>query len=88
MLNTEPVLATGAWVGLAVRSDMSEELVYQMMKAFWDHLDDAHAMAVYMKTTVSLEQAVTSLVGDVHPGALRYYREKGIKVPKPFTLEK
>jgi TRAP transporter TAXI family solute receptor len=88
MMNTEPVLATGAWVGLAVRSDMSEELVYQMMKAFWGHLDDAYAMAVYMKSTISLEQAVTALAGDVHPGALRYYREKGIKVPKPFTLEK
>ena len=61
MLNTEPILATGAWVGLAVRSDMSEELVYQMMKAFWEHLDDAHAMAKYMKNTLSLEKAVTAL---------------------------
>lgn len=84
MLNTEPVLATGAWVGLAVRSDMSEELVYQMMKAFWEHLDEAYDMAKYMKKTLSLKQAVTALAGNVHPGALRYYREKGIEVPKPF----
>jgi TRAP-type uncharacterized transport system substrate-binding protein len=46
---------------------MSEELVYQMMKAFWDHLDEDHAMAKYMKDTVSLEKAVTALAGDVHP---------------------
>ena len=80
MVNTEPVLETGAVVGLAVRSDMDEDLVYNMMRAFWDHQEDAHAMASFMAKTINLENAVESLAHPVHPGALRFYKEKGIKL--------
>ncbi len=80
MVNTEPVLVTGAVVGLAVRSDMDEDLVYNMMRAFWDHQEDAHAMASFMAKTINLENAVESLAHPVHPGALRFYKEKGIKL--------
>lgn len=86
MVNTEPVLATGAWVGMAVRSDMDEELVYQMMKAFWENIGEAHAMAKSMKETLTLQNAVEALSGVPHPGALRYYKEKGIEIKKPFKL--
>ncbi len=80
MTNTEPVLVTGAVVGLAVRSDMDGELVYQMMRAFWDHQEEAHAMASFMAKTINLENAVESLAHPVHPGALRFYKEKGIEL--------
>ncbi len=80
MTNTEPVLVTGALVGLAVRSDMDEEVVYQMMRAFWDHQEEAHAMASFMDKTINLERAVESLAHPVHPGALRFYKEKGIEI--------
>jgi TRAP transporter TAXI family solute receptor len=80
MVNTEPVLVTGAVVGLAVRSDMDADLVYKMMRAFWDHQDEAHAMASFMKKTINLTAAVESLAHPVHPGALRFFKEKGIKL--------
>jgi TRAP transporter TAXI family solute receptor len=78
LVNTDPILVTGAMVGLAVRSDMDADLVYQMMRAFWDHQEDAHAMASFMPKTINLEEAVKSLAYPVHPGAIKFYEEKGI----------
>ena len=86
MVNEKPVLSTGAMVGMSVRSDMDEELVYKMMKAFWEHIDEAHALAKSMKGTLNFENALTSMAGTIHPGAIRYYKEKGFKIPKTFTL--
>jgi len=88
MLNSEPVLSTGAWVGLAVRSDMSADLVYQMTKAFWENLDEWHGMSAQLKDTLTLENAVFALSDPVHPGALRYYKEKGVTLKKVFKLTK
>ena len=68
--------------------EAQEPRLHRQGVPFWDHLDEAHAMAEYMGETLSLEKAVTALAGQVHPGAMRYYKEKGIKVPKPFTLDK
>jgi len=86
LVNSEPVLTTGAYVGLVVRSDMDADLVYNMMKAFWDHIDEAHALSVQLKDTLTTKLAVSALSGDVHPGALRYWKEKGVEIVKPYKL--
>lgn len=86
VVNTEPVLTTGAYVGLGVRSDMDADLVYKMMKAFWDHIDEAHALSVQLKDTLTPRLATLALSGDVHPGAIRYWKEKGVKIVKPYKL--
>ncbi len=88
VLNKGPVLSTGAWVGLAVRSDMSADLVYRMTRAFWEHLDEWHGMSAQLKGTLTLKNAVQALTDPVHPGALKYYREIGVKIGKPFKLTK
>jgi TRAP transporter TAXI family solute receptor len=80
LVNDEPVLTTGAYVGMNVRRNMDPELVYQTMKAFWDHIDEAHAMSAQLKDTLSLKNAVAALAGDPHPGAARYWKERGIKI--------
>ncbi len=86
LMNKKPILATGAMVCMAVRSDMDADLIYKMMKAFWDHIDEAHAMSKSMSDALSLELAVSALAGPIHPGALRFYKEKGITVKKSYTL--
>ncbi len=84
LVNDKPILTTGAYVGMNVRSDMDPELVYQMMKAFWDNIDESHAMSVQLKSTLTLENAVVALAGDPHPGAARYWKERGIKITPPL----
>ena len=86
MVNEKPVLATGAMVGMLVRSDMDVDLVYKMMKAFWDHIDEAHALAKSMKDTLTVKLATDNMAGTIHAGALRYWKEKGVKIAKPYSL--
>ena len=85
-VNTEPVVATGAWVGLAARASIPAEKMYRMVKAFWEHIDEAHAMAKWMKAAVNIEHAAKHTAGAIHPGAARYYRERGIEIETPYML--
>ncbi len=62
---------------LVTRSDLSEEAVYQMTKAIFDSLPDlvaAHAAA----RSISLQSAAKSPPVPLHPGAAKYFKEKGI----------
>ena len=62
---------------LVTRSDLPDDLVYQMTKSVFDGLPDliaAHSAAKEIK----LESAMTGMPVPMHPGALRYFKEKGI----------
>jgi TRAP transporter TAXI family solute receptor len=62
---------------LVTRSDLPEALVYQMTKAIYDNLPDlvaAHAAARGIK----LESAAKQPPVPLHPGALKYFKEKGV----------
>lgn len=80
-VNTEPVVSTGTFVSVSTRADLPTELVYQMTKAYWTHIDEAQAMAPWAKAALTPQNAVTSLAGQLHPGAEKYYREAGITIP-------
>lgn len=70
-----PTIAVQAM--LVVREDLSEELVYDITKAIFDNLDQVtHAKAKIIKAETALEG--TGI--DIHPGALKFFKEKGIKV--------
>lgn len=62
---------------LVTRSDLSNDAVYAMTKALFDNLPDmvaAHASA----KSIKLENAAKSPPVPIHPGALKYYKEKGV----------
>ena len=62
---------------LVTRADVSDEEAYQMTKQLFEHLPDmvaAHSAA----KAISLEKAAKGLPIPLHPGAMRYYKEKGI----------
>ena len=67
------------WIGLVVcREDLPADLVYGITKAVFSHIDEMHAihkMAKYM----SLGHATEGMSIPLHPGAHRYFREKGVK---------
>lgn len=63
---------------LVVNSGLSEELVYDLTKAFFENLDKmaaAHAKGA----EITLEKALEGVSLDVHPGAAKYYEEAGIQ---------
>jgi hypothetical protein len=62
---------------LVTRSDISDEEAYQMTKQLFENLPEmvaAHKAA----NGIKLENAVMGLPIPLHPGAEKYYREKGI----------
>src|SRR5690606_16717883 len=61
---------------MLVRADLDENLVYSMVKAVFDNLDDlynAHPSA----RAIKLETAAKGPI-PLHPGAERYFREVGV----------
>ncbi|MBD2748401.1 TAXI family TRAP transporter solute-binding subunit [Microvirga sp. BT688] len=63
---------------LVTHSGVKDETVYQMTKAIYDSLPDlaaAHAAAKDIK----LESALSGMPVPMHPGAQRYFDEKGVK---------
>ncbi len=65
---------------LIVNEKLDEILAYQITKLFLEHTADL--VAVHKAATeISLKNAVVGSPIPFHPGALRYYKEKGIRVP-------
>lgn len=72
-VNTVAVLAM-----LCVSADLEEALVYNLTKALFENLDklgNAHARG----KDVKLAKALDGMPLPVHPGAQKYYTEKGVK---------
>lgn len=66
---------------LACNASVPEEDVYEITKAIFENLpflNGIHAATREMK----LETAMAGLVNPVHPGAAKYYAEKGVTVPE------
>jgi len=62
---------------LVTRAGVSDEEAYEMTKQLFEHLPDmvaAHSAA----KAISLKDAATGLPIPLHPGAMRYYKEKGL----------
>ena len=56
------------------RADVSEELVYKMMKCIFGNLDDLGKVHRGWRVT-SFKTALQSMSIPLHPGAVRYYKE-------------
>ncbi len=66
---------------LAVRSDIDEEAVYLITKTIYENLSFLNA--IHKATSVmSAEKALAGLPMPLHPGALKYYKEIGMKIPE------
>lgn len=64
---------------LIARNDLSEDVVYQLVKAMYDNITELQAAHGAMKA-FKLEDALKGITGvvDLHPGAAKFYKEKGI----------
>lgn len=74
---TTPVQTTAVVNYLVTRADLKDDTVYAMTKALFENLGEmtaAHAAA----RAISLEKALEGMPVPVHPGALRYLKEKGV----------
>ncbi|WP_433749031.1 TAXI family TRAP transporter solute-binding subunit [Falsibacillus pallidus] len=72
----DPVTTVAVRAMLVVRDDLSEDTVYKITKAIYEHTDKiTHAKGEYIKA----ENALNGMGIKLHPGAKKYFDEKGIK---------
>ena len=66
--------------GMAIRADLSDDLVYRMTKALYENWDQVLKGAPWWDAPgeASLESAPAFTTVPYHPGAVRYYKEKGV----------
>jgi len=69
---------TLAWMGIFVVSkDMKDQLAYDILKAVFDHKDELDQIHAKFKL-MSLQAATVGIPILLHPGAEKYFKEKGV----------
>jgi len=73
-------VAPGVTVGLVCDPSLSEDLIYELTKALLDNAEDVRAIAPEELGQFGLDFALKGLVKGypIHPGAAKYYQEKGV----------
>jgi len=77
---SEEVLSIAHPNVLAVRADIPDEAVYEITRVIFENLAALHEIHKATRE-VTLDNALTGLGAPLHPGAIRYYREKGLVIP-------
>ncbi|MEO1193641.1 MAG: TAXI family TRAP transporter solute-binding subunit [Pseudomonadota bacterium] len=62
---------------MVVRQDMDEETAYQLTKTFWENIETVNNTSPAL-SLIAMENALEGLSAPVHPGAARYYSERGV----------
>jgi TRAP transporter TAXI family solute receptor len=75
----EPVTVPGALQTVNVHKDVPEDIIYELTKATWESWPKMNEL-VKATAKVSIKDAA-SLVGKLHPGAYKYYKEAGVDIP-------
>jgi TRAP transporter TAXI family solute receptor len=71
------VLTPAVMAMLVARRDLSGDLVYKFTKAIFDNLGQFHSAHAAAKS-LTLQTALNGMPVPLHPGAEKFYREKGI----------
>lgn len=63
---------------LVASEDLSEDVVYQMVKAVFDNLDNFKTLHPVFATLDAQHMALDTDITPLHAGAIKYYKEKGL----------
>lgn len=77
---TKPIKTIAQPNFLGARMDLDPDTIYLLTKTLLENTEEmkkVHAMGAFIK----LENAISGLPAPLHPGALRYYKEKNVKIP-------
>ena len=73
-INTPAVMAM-----IVAHDKVSDDVVYEFLKGVFNNLDDVHKAHAKAKD-ISLKTALDGLTVPMHPGAVKFYKEKGLAV--------
>ncbi len=66
---------------LATSSSLDPEVIYDLVRSLFENIEQLGKFHPAFKN-VSLENALSGLAVPLHPGAIRYYRQKKIHIPE------
>ncbi|QEK11378.1 TAXI family TRAP transporter solute-binding subunit [Crassaminicella thermophila] len=76
------IKTVGIKSALIASADLDEDLVYELVKSIYENYDEISSSHKALEF-VKLEEAIKGLPPvPLHPGAVRYYKEKGIEIPE------
>ena len=76
----EPVPTLSVWNVIICNADLSEDLVYSLTKVLFEHNDYMQKIHPFARFTTP-QNAVKHAPIPLHPGTIRYLKEKGLAVP-------
>lgn len=62
---------------LVVSKDMDEQTAYELTRALWENVEEIRASSTQL-TLLDARTATQALSAELHPGAARYFRERGL----------
>jgi TRAP transporter TAXI family solute receptor len=81
MENTGPYTTYGFMIGVSARPDMPDEVAYKIVKAAMEDKTVQAAAFPSMKGSNLAELTLSYGTSPLHPGAIKYFEEVGLKVP-------
>jgi TRAP transporter TAXI family solute receptor len=76
--NQDDIQSVGVTATLIASADLDEGVVYRITRALFTHLDELRALHPAL-AGLTRQSMMLGLSAPLHPGALRYYREAGLR---------
>ena len=80
-VNDSDVIVIKSVVGIGAGEHVKTEVVYTMVKAFWESIAAESKNTPWLRA-IKRENAFEEMNMKLHPGAVKYYREVGMNIPK------
>ncbi len=77
--NTEDIPSWGPRATMVTSANTPDEVVYAVVKAVFDNFDDFKRLHPAFADLDEKEMISAGLTAEIHPGALKYYQERGWK---------
>lgn len=81
------IVVLASWSNVIALEELPEDLVYAIMKAIFEHLDEIQPAYAEL-ASLTLENAPQSPAIPFHAGAVKYYKEKGVWTKELDGLQK
>jgi TRAP transporter TAXI family solute receptor len=75
--NPDDVLSYGPKATFVTAADTPDDVVYAVVKAVFDNFDDFKELHPAFSHLTESEMIVDGLSAELHPGAIKYYKERG-----------
>lgn len=85
-MNERDVYSIGAMGGIATNKNISDQVAYEVTKLFWSNLSKQYDHSPWLRN-IKLESAFEDLDMPLHSGALKYYKEIGLKIPQRLIVD-